>query len=83
MGHTVTIRWSDDRLESAPSWEALEEKVRAYQWAPMTPDEFRIEMQKRAWRWSHTRIATTGSSREFFAELHRARIVLIESEEVN
>lgn len=79
MGHTVTIRWSDDRLESAPSWEALEEKVRAYQWWPMTPDEFRAEMQKRALRWSGTEIATTGSSEEFFAELARARVVLIET----
>lgn len=79
MDTYVSIRWSDDKVEVAPSWEELEEKVRLYQWAPMSPDEFRAEMQKRCLRWSGTEIATTGTSAEFFAELARARLVLIES----
>ena len=73
-----TIRWSNGRSDFAPTWEGLEQKVRDDQWWDFTPDEFRIAMQKRARLWSSTEISTVGTSEEFFAELARAKLIVIE-----
>lgn len=75
-----TIAWSNDDTTSAPTWEALEQRVRKIQWHRYAPDEFRDAMSKRAWRWSGTRINVEGSAEEFFAELERAGLIIIVSD---
>ena len=76
----VQVRWSNGRADRALTWEELEDKIRSDQWWSMTPDEFRLAMQKRALRWSGTEIVTAGSSEQFFAELERAGLVRIEND---
>lgn len=75
-----TVSWSDGSRSSARTWEALEQAVRKAQWHRWSEDDFREVMQKRAWRWSRTRISIDGNAAEFFAELERARLVAIESD---
>jgi hypothetical protein len=74
-----TIRWSNGVVDSAPTWEELEAKVRDSQWWEYEPDEFRQAMAKRARVWSGTEIVTAGSSEAFFAELARAFLIAIET----
>jgi hypothetical protein len=75
------VRWSNGQADRAHSWEALESKIRNDQWWDLDPDEFRIVMQKRAYRWSLIEITTLGTSEEFFKELERARLIVIESDD--
>ena len=79
------VRWSNDQVDEAPTWEALEDLVREDQWSVYEPDEFRVEMQRRSAVWSGTQIATTGNSRSFFEELARAGLIEIvnQSEETD
>ncbi len=74
------IKWPDGDLEVAESWEALEESVRADQWTPFSPEEFRLQMQHRALVWSGTEIMTAGDSKTFFEELSRAGLLDIVGE---
>lgn len=76
-----TIRWSNGQRDTAPTWEALEDKVRAVQWWEYEPDEFRQAMAKRAYRWSRTEIVTAGPSEAFFRELERAHLIEIVTDE--
>jgi hypothetical protein len=74
------IKWTNDRVDTAPTWEALEDLVRNDQWSPYSPDEFRVEMQRRAGVWSGNEITTVGDSKAFFEELRRAGLIEIVSE---
>lgn len=74
------VRWSNGRADRAHSWEALESKIRNDQWWDLSPDEFRLVMQKRAYRWTLTEIVTAGSSEAFFKELERAKLIVIETD---
>lgn len=76
----AAVLWSNGKVDQAATWDDLEGKVRQDQWWDLSPDEFRGAMQKRAWRWSHTRIVTAGTSEQFFAELARAGLVEIVDE---
>lgn len=76
----VRVRWSNNRIDAAPTWEELEKRVRVDQWGEFTEEEFRAVMAKRAWRWSRTDIDTDGSSELFFRELERAGLVLVETD---
>lgn len=71
------VRWSNGHVDSAATWDELEEKLRLSQWHVYEPDDFRLVMQKRALRWSGVEIAIHGSSQEFFQELARASLVLV------
>jgi len=73
----ATVRWSNGKVDRAPTWEALEEAIRKDQWWYMDPNQFRVQMQKRAHRWSTTEILTACSSERFFQELSRALLVEI------
>lgn len=73
----VRVRWSNGHVDSAPTWEALLDKVRLSQWHSWTEDEFRQVLGKRAMRWSSTPIVTAGSAEFFFTELQRALLVEI------
>lgn len=71
----IAIRWSNGTTDMAATWEALEAKVRETQWWAYEPEEFRLAMQKRAYRWSGVEIDITGTSEEFFAQLRRAHLI--------
>jgi hypothetical protein len=71
------VTWSNGDTMTAPTWEALEQRVRKVQWHRYAPDDFREAMAKRAWRWSGTRVDVYGTSEEFFIELERAQLVVI------
>lgn len=70
-----SVMWSNGQVDTAKTWEELEDRVRHDQWWAYGPSEFRVEMQKRCLRWSGVEILTTGSSRQFFNELERAKVV--------
>jgi len=73
-----TITWSNDKVETAHSWEALLDLVMSTGWVTFEDeDEFRTTMQKRAWRWSHTRISIDGDAADLFAEFERANLIVI------
>jgi hypothetical protein len=72
-----SVKWSNGQEDTAATWEALEEVVRETQWRPYDADEFRSAMQKRAWRWSTTRINVEGDSHAFFRELEYAKLIII------
>lgn len=71
------IRWSNGHEDKAPTWQALLDLVRDTQWHPMSEDEFRDAMAKRAYRWSHARVDRTLPPVEFFAALADARLIEI------
>lgn len=77
MKSVVAIVWSNGQIDKAEDWDELEDHVRATQWWAMDADEFRLVMQKRAYRWSLTEISTVGTSEAFFAELARADLIRI------
>ena len=74
---TPTITWSNGKVDRAPSWQALMDKVRKTQIVSMDEHQFRLEMAKRALRWSRTEIDPWAPPHEFFRELARALMIVI------
>ena len=80
---SVAVEWSDGRITSGATWIDLMEKVRGMQWRDLTVEEFRLEMAKRALRWSRTEIDPWLTPRKFFQELQRAQmLIVVDDEEV-
>lgn len=71
----ATITWINGTKDSAPSWQAMMDLVRARQWSEMGEYGFRVTMAHRAILWSGIKIDMGAEPREFFAELLRARIL--------
>lgn len=73
---SVTIIWPSGDTDTAPTFEALEDKLRHLGWNPVDPGEFRDEMAWRARLWKGAKAAadvqTTGSSEEFLNSLAAA-----------
>lgn len=63
---------------AADTWADLERQLRANGWNPESERKFRKEYRNRARVWSGTEIALESSSREFFEDLERAGLVMIE-----
>ena len=74
------VIFPDGARIAARSWRSLERRLRRDSWNPSYPPAFRAEMARRAKVWSGTRIVTEGSSRRFFEELKRARLLMIEED---
>lgn len=68
----VAVRWPDGKVQTAETWEDLEEQVRVSQYDIPAKESFREHMANRAKKWSGTEIMTSGTSNDFFWELERA-----------
>lgn len=69
---SVTITWPSGDTDTAPTFDALEDKLRHLGWNPSDPGEFRDEMAWRARLWRGPKasdIQTHGSSEEFLNSL--------------
>lgn len=71
----VGIRWADGTVETAPTWDELESRVRKNQFDIVDPETFRAEMGIRAIQWSGVEIDTDGDASDFFWELERAALL--------
>jgi hypothetical protein len=63
------------------TWADLELQLRKDAWNPSFEEKFRKEFANRARNWSGTEIATESSSKQFFEDLERAGMVLVERED--
>lgn len=73
----VAVEWGDGRVDSAGTWAVLLELLRAKQWGGLSEQTFRLEMAKRALRWSKTVIDPWVPARKFFRELERAHMLIV------
>jgi hypothetical protein len=74
----VAIRWTNDDVDEAPTWQALLDLVRETQWHVYETElEFREAMAHRCEVWSGTAIDPGGTPEELFRELERARLIEI------
>lgn len=77
-----TISFSNGQVMQARTWKALAAKLWAEQikWGHdlATEEEFRLAMAKRAYRWSGATIDLGARWAEFFRELERAKLLVIE-----
>lgn len=76
------VTWSNGRVDRAPTWQKLLDKIRADQWHDYDEDEFRAVMAKRAWRWSKTEIDMGAAPARFFEELEFAKLLVVGEEEL-
>lgn len=72
------IIWSNGKVDQASTWQGLLDRIRGDQWRGYAEWEFRAEMAKRAWRWSHTSIDMGARPRRFFQDLERAKLIIID-----
>jgi hypothetical protein len=72
------IIFPDGTRLSGETWEDLEHQLRSDDWNPSDPVEFREDFAHRARVWSGTEMAVESSSEQFFEDLERASMVLIE-----
>lgn len=73
----VGVEWSDGRQQWAPTWQALLDETREYQWSHVSERTFRAELAKRAIRWSRTEIDPWLPAGKLFKELERARMLIV------
>ena len=80
MTDTIYAIWPDGHMDTAPTFRALERRLRTEQWHRYGRRAFRREMAHRASVWSGTIIDVHGSSERFINELARAGMVLLRSD---
>jgi hypothetical protein len=71
------IQWSNGKVDSAGTWNALETLVREDQYRPFDKAQFRVEMFKRALLWSGVEIDVSANAHQFFTELQWAKLIKI------
>lgn len=76
----VTVQWSDDSRTSAGTWEELTARVATIQWHVYTAEQMKHVLAKRAYRWSGTPVDPSAGDREFWRQLEKAKLVIIEKD---
>ncbi len=73
------VQWSNGKVDSAPTWEDLLERIRVDQQRRYTPEGFREELARRAWIWNQYVIDTDPELPAWllFAELEAAKLLRI------
>lgn len=72
-----TVKWTNGKVDSAHSWQALLDNIRRTQWHRYDEQKFRDVMGHRARIWSGTKINTDGTAEQFMRELAYARLIVI------
>jgi hypothetical protein len=78
MTNQPAVIFPDGSRLTAKTWRELESILRNDSWNPSDKEKFRAEFAKRARNWSGTEIDSELISRQWFEELERAGLLLIE-----
>lgn len=68
----IVLTWPDGSRLTAPSWEAMEERISEVQWTPLPKWRMRRELARRALVWNGERVPVWGSSERFLRRLSAA-----------